>query len=357
MNTPHERPAHRPQKVLVTGGGGFLGRAIVERLVARGDEVRSFSRGDYPELRKLGVDQRQGDLADADAVRAACADRDVVMHVAGKPGVWGSIESFYQPNVRGTDHVLAACKDRGVGRLVYTSSPSVVFDGRDVEGGDESLPYPRRHKSHYGATKALAEKHVLAANSEGLRTVALRPHLVWGPRDNHLVPRLVALAKAGRLRRIGAGRNRVDSTYIDNAADAHVLAADALETNPAAAGRAYFVSNGEPIPVWELIDRILAAAGLEPVRRSISPTAARAIGGMLEFTHWLFRIQREPRMTRFVAGELSTSHWFNIAAARRELGYEPRVSIDEGLRRLGEWLKPPRPAAKPPQLEPVQQSE
>ena len=295
-------------------------------------------------------------IVDVDAVNNACEGCDLVFHAAAKAGVWGPYEAYHRTNVAGTGNVIAACHRHGIDRLIYTSSPSVIFDGRDVEGGDESLPYPRRHKSHYGATKALAEKHVLSANGDGLRTVALRPHLVWGPRDNHLVPRLVALAKAGRLRRIGAGRNRVDSTYIDNAADAHVLAADALETNPAAAGRAYFVSNGEPIPVWELIDRILAAAGLEPVRRSISPAAARAVGGMLEFTHWLLRIQREPRMTRFVAGELSTSHWFNIAAARRELGYEPRVSIDEGLRRLGEWLQPPRPAAKPPRLEPVQQS-
>jgi len=325
--------------VLVTGGGGFLGRAIVERLLARGNRVRSFARGEYPDLARLGVEVSRGDLADAAAIDAACRGCDVVFHVGGRAGIWGKYDDYYTANVRGTENVIAACRAQGVGRLVFTSSPSVVFDGRDLENADESAPYAARHGSHYSATKAVAEQMVLAANDMRLRTLALRPHLIWGPGDNHIVPRLVARAKAGRLRQIGDGRNRVDSTYIDNAADAHVLAADALATNPNAAGRAYFISNGEPWPVWELINRILAAAGLPPVRRRLSRRTARTIGGTLEFVHTVLRIKAEPRMTRFLADELATSHWFNISAARKELGYEPRISIEEGLKRLEKWLR------------------
>ncbi len=323
---------------LVTGGGGFLGRAIVERLVARGDQVRSLARGEYPELEPLGVESVRGDITDADAVSAACEKCDVVFHVAARAGVWGVYDAYFQPNVCGTRNVIAACRARGVGRLVYTSSPSVVFGGGSLENADESTPYPPRHHSHYSATKAIAEQAVLEANDGDLRTLALRPHLIWGPRDNHIVPRLVERAQAGQLRQIGDGRNTVDSTYIDNAADAHVLAADALETSPDTAGRAYFISNGEPRPIWELINGILAAAGAPLVTRRISHRAARGIGGILELAHWMLRIKSEPRMTRFVADELATSHWFNITAARKHLGYKPSVSIDDGLHRLAAWF-------------------
>ncbi len=324
---------------LVTGGGGFLGRAIVERLLARGDQVRSFARSDYPQLTEMGVETLRGDLADTDALEAACRDCDVVFHVAARAGIWGRYKDYYETNVRGTENVLRACWAQGVSRLVYTSSPSVIFSGGDMENVDESVPYPPHFHSHYSETKALAEQKVLAANGAELRTLALRPHLIWGPRDNHIVPRLVARARAGQLRRVGDGTNRVDSTYIDNAADAHVLAADALLKNPAAAGRAYFISNGEPRPLWELIDRIIGAAGIPPVKRGISHRTARAIGGLLEFVYTVFRVRAEPRMTRFVADELATSHWFDLTQAHRRLDYQPRVSIDEGLQRLAVWFR------------------
>ena len=336
---PADSEVRQPRRALVTGGGGFLGRAIVERLLARGDRVRSFARGEYPGLAALGVETRRGDITDADAVAAACDGCDVVYHVAAKAGVWGTYEEYYGSNVRGTENVITACRSKGISRLVFTSSPSVVFSGEDLENADESAPYPARHHSHYSATKALAEQKVLAASIGESRTLALRPHLIWGPGDNHIVPRLVARARSGQLRQIGSGENRADSTYIDNAADAHLLAADALETNLDAAGRAYFISNGEPRPLWELINAILAAAGLPPVRRKISRRAARTIGGILELFHAAFRPKTEPRMTRFLADELATSHWFNLAAAREQLGYEPKVSIDEGLRRLEQWFR------------------
>ena len=332
-------PPHRPLKALVTGGGGFLGLAVVEQLLARGDQVRSFARGPYPGLADLGVEVRRGDLRDAQAVEQACAGCDVVFHVAAKAGIWGRYAAYYEPNVRGTQNVLAACREHGVRRLVYTSSPSVVFDGRSMEGVDESVPYPQRQHSHYAATKALGEQAVLAANGTTLRTLALRPHLIWGPRDNHLVPRIVSRGRAGTLRRVGDGTNKVDTTYIENAARAHLLAADALATNPRAAGRPFFISQGEPMALWEIINRILAAAGLPPLTRSVPQPVAWSVGAILEAAHAVFRLTGEPRMTRFVARELATAHWFDITAARTELGYEPVISITEGLHRLEAWLQ------------------
>ena len=324
---------------LVTGGGGFLGAAVVRRLAARGDRVRSLSRGRYAELDALGVEQVQGDVADAGVVDAAAAGCDVVFHVAAKAGVWGAYADYHRGNVVGTQNVLDACRKHGVGRLVYTSSPSVVFDGRDMEGVDESAPYPTQYEAAYPKTKAEAERRVLAANGPGLATVALRPHLIWGPGDNHLVPRILARGRAGRLRRVGGANKLVDSTYIDNAAAAHLLAADGLAPGSPVAGRAYFITNGEPIHLWDLVNRILAAGGVPPVTRAVPAWLAYAAGGLLEAAYALSRRREEPPMTRFLARELTTAHWFNIAAARRDLGYEPKVSIAEGLIRLATSLR------------------
>jgi 2-alkyl-3-oxoalkanoate reductase len=325
-------------RALVTGGGGFLGSAIVRRLRARGDEVVSLSRSDYPELAALGVRQYRGDLADLNAVVEAAAGSDIVFHVAAKAGIWGSFDEYYRANVIGTDNVISACRVNSINRLVYTSSPSVVFDGSDVEGGDESLPYPTHFEAHYPHTKARAEQSVLAANSPTLATVSLRPHLIWGPRDNHLVPRIVAKGRAGKLRRIGQRPCLVDTVYVDNAADAHINAADRLAFGAAPAGKAYFISNGEPLPLWEMVNRILAAAGVPPETRSISPALAYAAGSACETVWKALRLSGEPPMTRFVAKELSSAHWFDLTAARRDLGYRPEVSIEEGLKRLKAWF-------------------
>lgn len=331
-------------RALVTGGGGFLGLAIVKRLRARGDFVRSLSRGEYPELRALGVESVQGDIADAGVVSAAAAGCDVVFHVAAKAGVWGAYSDYHRANVVGTENVIAACLAQGVGKLVYTSSPSVVFDGRDEAGIDESAPYPARYLAHYPQTKAIAERAVLTANGAAmanggtLSTVALRPHLIWGPGDNHLVPRLIERSRQGKLRRVGLGKNLVDTVYIDNAAEAHVQAADKLEPHSPVAGRAFFISNGEPLPLWDLIDRMLACAELPPVTRSVSATTAYCVGGLLELLYTLLGRTDEPPMTRFVARQLATAHWFRIEAAQRAFGYQPTVTVDEGLRRLKAWL-------------------
>jgi nucleoside-diphosphate-sugar epimerase len=324
-------------KVLVTGGGGFLGGAIVRQLVDRGDAVRSFSRKFYPELAQMGVEQIQGDMADKIAVEQACKGIELVFHVAAKPGVWGDYADYYPTNVLGTQHVIDACKKQGVSRLVYTSSPSVVFDGTDMEGVDESAPYPEKFHAAYPKTKAMAEQMVIKAADKDLMTITLRPHLIWGPNDNHLVPRIIERAR--RLVRVGSGKNRVDTIYIDNAAQAHVLAADRLKGNPELSGKVYFISQDDPVPLWDLVDDILKAAGQPPVKRTIPRKMAWLVGALLEFVYTMFRIRGEPQMTRFLADELATAHWFDIRAARKDLGYAPTVSIKEGLRRLEHWLQ------------------
>lgn len=325
-------------KALVTGGGGFLGGAIVRMLRERGDEVVSYSRGRYPALEALGVRQVSGDIADSEALTCAAQGCDTLFHVAAKAGIWGDYAEYYQANVTGTEAVIAACRANGIDRLVATGSPSVVFDGRDIEGGDESLPYPDHYEAHYPQTKMLSEVAVLRANSPGLATVSLRPHLIWGPGDNHLVPRIIQKGKAGRLKRIGNRPCLADTVYIDNAAKAHLLAADRLHPGSPIAGKAYFITNDEPLPLWYMVDSILAAGGLPPVKGEISPELARLIGTGCEKVWSLLRLSGEPPMTRFVADELSTAHWFDITAAKRDLDYCPEVSIEEGLERLRKWL-------------------
>ena len=326
-------------KALVTGGGGFLGKAIVKLLRERGDEVRSFSRHPHPALTEMGVEHCRGELADADAVKRAAEGCDIIFHVAAKAGVWGPYEAFYQANVLGTKHVIDACRQFGIRRLVYTSSPSVVFDGTDMEGVDESVPYPEHFEAFYPKTKAEAEQLVLQANDHSLATVALRPHLIWGPEDNHLVPRILQRGAKGALRKLGRRECLVDTIYIDNAALAHLQAGDHLDIDSVVAGKVYFLSQGEPLPIWQVVNRILEAGDLPPVTRTISPALAYTIGAILEKIFALFRLKGEPRITRFVARELSTSHWFDLSAARNDFGYQPEVSFDEGMELLRQWFR------------------
>lgn len=326
-------------KVLVTGGGGFLGRAIVYRLRERGNEVRTFQRGRYADLESLGIECFRGNLGDLESLARAIEGCEIVFHVAAKVGLWGAYREFYDTNVVGTRNVLELCKYYRVPKLVYTSSPSVVFTGNDDEGMNESAPYPPRYLSPYPKTKAEAERLVLAANSEHLATIALRPHLIWGPGDTHIVPHVLKLAQAGRLRLIGDGRNLVDSTYIDNAAAAHVLTVACLTSFAPCAGRAYFITNGEPLPIGELLKKFLRAASLTPEIPSVRPAFAYFLGAVLENLYRVFGLSGEPPMTRFVARQLATAHWFDISAARKDLGYEPEVSIEEGMNRLGRSLQ------------------
>ena len=331
-----EKKIKRSEKVLVTGGGGFLGAAICGRLVNRGDDVRSLSRNYYSDLEAMGIEQIQGDICNPDIVEKACRGRELVFHTAAKPPPWGKYADYYRTNVSGTQNVIQACQQHNVPRLIYTSTPSVVFDGTDIEGADESIPYPAKYTAFYPETKALAEKQIVNAAGNQLRTVTLRPHQIWGPGDPHFVPRLIARAK--KLKRIGGGKNRVDTTYIDNAALAHILAADQLKKNAALSGNIYFISQGDPIPVWDMIDAILTAAGESPVKGAMPYRIAWTIGAALEFSYRAFNITKEPLMTRFLADAVAKSHWFDISAAKRDLGYIVEVSTKEGLRRLEKWL-------------------
>jgi nucleoside-diphosphate-sugar epimerase len=326
-------------KALVTGGGGFLGGAIVRRLVKRGWSVRSLQRGHYPVLGELGVEQVQGDIADSEVVSRAAKGCDIVFHAAAKVDQWGAYPPFHRTNVVGTENVLAAMRQHGVTKLVFTSTPSVVHSGGDLAGVDESTPYPDEFEAAYPQTKAMAEMTVLAANDDQLSTVALRPRLVWGPGDSNLVPQLVDRARSGKLRFVGDGSNLVDTVYIDNAADAHILAADRLEPGAPCAGRPYFISNGEPWPLKKIVNGILRAAGLPPEERTVPLKMALAAGAVLENLFKVFPTRSGPRMTRFIARNLATAHWFDISAARRDLGYEPKVTIEEGLRRLKAWFE------------------
>lgn len=325
--------------VLVTGGGGFIGSALVSRLLELNHQVTSFSRSDYPELRKIGVETIRGDLTDLNAVKTACAQKDIVFHVAAKAGIWGPYKKYFQTNVQGTNNIIKACLSEKVKYLIFTSSASVVFDGKNLNGADESLSYPANPLSNYTATKALAEQSVLAANSPELSTISLRPHLVWGPGDRHIIPGIIQRAKSLKLRMIGPGQNLIDTTYIDNCVSAHICAATAIKRNQDAQGRAYFISNGDPIPVREFINTILKSANLPQVKSSLSFRPAIIAAGFLELVYKLLRIKTEPPITRFLVRELGTSHWFDISAAREKLGYVPEVSLKTGFEQLACWCQ------------------
>lgn len=335
MTVSHSMPA-----TLVTGGGGFLGRAIVKLLLARGLRVRVVGRSPQPDLEKLGVEFVRGDLADPGIAAHAVTECETVFHVAAKAGVWGAYQEFHDANVLATRNLLSAARAAGVTRFIHTSTPSVVFNGEPLAGADESLPYvnPAKCPAAYPVTKAEAERLVLAADADGFRTCALRPHLIWGVGDNHLLPRVVAKARAGKLRIVGSGDNRVDMTHVDNAAHAHLLALVALDAGRAR-GKAYFLSDGAPVTLWPWINGLLARLDLPPVTRRVSVESAYAVGALAEFAWKIFGRSGEPPMTRFVAVELAKDHWFDISAAKRDLGYAAVVDSEKALAELAAWLK------------------
>nr|WP_028768281.1 2-alkyl-3-oxoalkanoate reductase [Shewanella fidelis] len=334
----------------VTGAGGFLGEAICKRLIAAGIKVTGFARGDYPALKAMGVNMVKGDIADETVLVKAMQGCDLVFHVASKAGVWGSKQSYYSPNVDGARFIINGCKRANIAHLVYTSTPSVTFAGSDEAGNDESAPYATNFLNYYGESKAIAEQMMLAANGarlsngELLGTTALRPHLIWGPNDPHLVPRVLERASKGRLKLVGKQDKLVDTIYVGNAAYAHILAAvtlssksdehDFSSSQTACAGKAYYLSNDEPITMAAMLNKILACKALPPVTKRVPAQVAYVAGCVLESVYGLLGKQDEPIMTRFVARQLSTSHYFNISAAKRDLGYSALVSIDEGMQHL-----------------------
>lgn len=323
-------------RVLVTGPGGFLGGEITDQLLARGDTVVGVARGEYPRLIEKGVDYRRGDLTDATFTHNAVEGVDAVIHTAAVAGVWGPYEHFHRINTQATSNVIDACRANGIETLVFTSSPSVTFGGNDQRGVDESEPYPEEYLCAYPKTKALAEKAVLKAHDTStLKTCALRPHLVWGENDPHLLPRVIERAKKGRLRIVGDGRNRIDTVHVVNAAAAHLDALDRLQSEPErVGGRAYFIAQDEPVECGWWLRTICEIAGAPIPNKHISFGAAYRIGGWLETAYrWTGRTQ-EPPMTRFVAAQLAKDHFFDISAAKERLGFRVRVTMEDGLDRL-----------------------
>jgi nucleoside-diphosphate-sugar epimerase len=329
-------------KVMVTGGGGFLGGAIVKALVARGNEVVSLQRGVYPALDRPGITAIQGDMTDQSTVNKASEGCNVIYHVAGLTGVWGNYQDYYHINVTGTECVINACKTNGIKKLVYTSSPSVVFNGSDEENVDESISYPETYFNHYQRTKSTAEQMVLAANSNELATVALRPHLIWGPGDPHLVGRILDRAKKGKLKLVSGKQNLVDTTYIDNAAQAHLCADEMLAIGSSCAGKAYFITNGEPRVMSDIINGILKAHDMPEITSTVPASMLYTIGTLSEWIYKLLNIKSEPMMTRFIAKQLSSAHWYNLNNTRRDLGYKPTISIHEGMQLLSQAYKESR---------------
>ncbi len=329
--------------ILVTGGGGFLGTEVVRQLLEKGYQVRILARNPYPHIQKLGAECRTGDIAIPEDLIKASEGCHAIIHTAAKAGIWGSYRDYYLPNVIGTENVLKACQVNHIEVLVHTSSPSVVFNGKDMEGVDESVSYPKHYEAHYPHTKAISERKVLATAQKGrIRACALRPHLIWGIGDNHLIPRFVQRAARNQIRIVGEGHNLVDTVCIENAALAHILALEILLQEPQKAnGKAYFISNGEPIRLFDWINRFVTGAGMNPVTRKVPTWLAWTAGSILEGFHRAFMPQKEPRMTRFLADELSTAHWFSLKAAQDDLSYIPLINNEEGFQKVLEsaWFQ------------------
>ncbi|ROS28236.1 NAD(P)-dependent oxidoreductase [Cellulomonas sp. PhB150] len=314
--------------VLVTGASGMLGGAVAARLVADGWDVRTLQRRPSG---VAGAHDELGSVTDAEAVARAVTGAEAVVHLAAKVDIVGPEDEYRMINVEGTRTVLDAARAAGVARVVYVSSPSVAHTGASLVGAGAGPAEPAHARGPYARTKAAAEQLALAADQPGFRVVAVRPHVVWGPGDTQLVGRIVDRARAGRLPILGTGAPLIDTTYVDNAVDALVAA---LVAPADSYGQAYVVTNGEPRPVRELIDAICAASGVPVPRRRVPAALARAAGAGLDAAWAHLPLPGEPPLTRFVAEQLSTAHWFDQRRTREALGWEPRVSVDEGIARL-----------------------
>jgi 2-alkyl-3-oxoalkanoate reductase len=324
-------------KVLVTGATSLLARTTAEILLARGDDVVCLQRGPST----LAAEQISADIRDATAVQRAAAGCDAIIHAAAKVGVVGSWDDYRTINVDGTNNVLAAARAAGIKRIVYVSSPSVAHGGDAIAGLGAEPPVLGRKNAFYAESKAMAEQAALAANSSDLAVVAIRPHLVWGPGDTQLVGRIVDRAKSGRLALVGGGAALIDTTYITNAAESLVAALDRVRPGAACAGRAYVIANGEPRPIRDLVAGICAAANVPFAPREVPLAIAKVAGSVVERTWKIARRTTEPPLTRFLAEQLGTAHWFDPRPAKDDLGWIPRITIDQGLEALAAWFNNP----------------
>ncbi len=320
------------KRILVTGAGGFLGRYIVKLLQEKNYQVSGLGRTRHPDLIANGVSWHEVDLRDGQAVERALEGHDAVIHCASKIAMWGDWHEFFGINVQGTRNLLQACQKHQITKFVYTSTPSVVFGKDAINGADETLPYPKNSVSRYGRSKAMAESEVLKANGPTLSTCALRPHLIFGPGDDHLVPRLVEAAKLGRLKIVGDGNNKVDVIAVQNAALAHVQALESLNAQAPHAGNAYFIAQDEPVYLWQFTNQLLEIFGQKPIVKKVPYPLAYAIGALCEFFAKVSgKTQDNLPMTRFVAMQLSKSHWFSHQKAVRDFNYKPLLSTEEAL--------------------------
>ncbi len=332
-------------KVLVTGAGSLLMGSVAVALAARGDEVVCLQRRAVTFSGGAAVRQAQGDVRDESAVIAALAGCDAIVHGAARVGVLGTWDEFRSVNVDGTENLLRAARAAGVSQFVHVSTPSVAHAGDALVGAGAQPAVTGRKGAFYAESKAVAEGLALASNGEDLAVVAVRPHLVWGPRDTQLVGRIVERAAAGRLAIVGSGSALIDSTYIDNAIDALVASLDAVRPGSVCAGRAYVIANGEPRTVRELLEGICVAAGVPFVPREVPLRFALGVGSVVERL-WPRLRDDEPPITRFLAEQLGTAHWFDPRPARDELGWAPTVSLDEGFERLRQWFAADRELTK-----------
>ena len=336
-------------RILVTGASSLIGDGVVRALAARGDEVVCLQRSPVEGLAALdGVEQQLGDIRDQAAVEHAAQGCNGIIHLAAKVGVVGERDEFLSINVEGTRNLLAAATNSAansaITRFVHVSSPSVAHGGEAIMGDAATPPVTGRTRAWYAESKAIAESIAVEANGPQVGVVVIRPHLVWGPGDTQLVGRIVERARQGRLALVGGGRALVDTTYIDNAVSALVAALDAVGPGATCAGRAYVIANGEPRPIRDLVAGICAAAGVTFEPRDVPLGAARTIGSFLErawpkLPNRLRQGEVEPPLTRFVAEQLGTAHWFDPRPAALDLDWEPTVSIDDGLERLATWFR------------------
>lgn len=318
-------------KCLITGVSGFVGKALAKRLVELGYKVIGISRRDVPELKELGVEILSVDITSSKINPTIFKDVKTVFHVAAKVDMWGKWSEFYETNFLSTQRLLLLAKEAGVKNFIYTSSPSVIADGTGLKGVNESYPYPKKFHAHYPHTKALAEKLVLSKHTDNFRTIALRPHLIFGPNDTGLTPTIIDKAKKGDLMIVGGGKNLVDFTFIDDCVEAHIQAAKALDNKVEVGGQPYFISQGDPYPLWKWVDRVLELHGVSKLNKKISFKVAYSVASILEVLSII--TGKAPKLSKFLVQEMATDHYFCIDSARKNLDYSPRFTVEEAINR------------------------